>query len=524
MSHPPLEVHSVSTPPCPDELLCSESEVSDLLASLDVSKSSGHDGISARMLKSTAYSIAPSLTKLFNLSLQLNAIPSSWKKALVVPVPKNTGLTDPANYRPISLLPVVSKVLERHVYGIVMEHLHLHNPLASTQWGFLAGRSTVTALLSSTDDWFKALENGLEVCAVFFDFRKAFDSVPHVPLMEKVSLLGLDSNITQWLNNYLADRTQAVAVNGSESSVVSVRSGVPQGSVLGPLLFLIYIDDLPACIADLSSKINLFADDVLLYHIITQGADYAQLQLAISMIESWTDDNLLNFNTAKCKYMVISRKHTPSLPPTELWLNGEPLQRTESYKYLGLLLSNNLSWSAHISSVCAKARQILGLLYRRFYSYTNPDALKQLYLSLVRPHLEYACQIWDPHLIKDKKSLEGVQKFGLKLAAHQWDCSYEDLLELFQLPTLEERRLQLKLGLLFKIIHNLCHFPNAPKLRGSHPNLRLSHPLQLKQPLAHSNAYHYSFFPHTMSAWNSLENPFIAANNYAAFMKHLRTN
>ena len=202
--------------------------------------------------------------------------------------------------------------------------------------------------------------------------------------------------------------------------------------------------------------------------------------------------------------MVISRKHTPSLPPIELWLNGEPLQRTESYKYLGLLLSNNLSWSPHVASVCAKARQILGLLYRRFCSCTSPDALKQLYLSLVRPHLEYACQIWDPHLIKDKKSLEGVQKFGLKLAAHQWDCSYEDLLELFQLPTLEERRLQLKLGLIFKIIHNLCHFPNAPELRGSHPSLRLSHPLQLKQPLAHSNASHYSFFPHTMSAWNSL--------------------
>ena len=394
-----------------------------------------------------------------------------------------------------------------------MDHPHLHNPLTTSQWGFLDGRSTVTALLSSTDEWFKALEDGLEICAVFFDFRKAFDSVPHAPLMAKVWSLGLDVNITRWLNNYLANRTQAVVVNGSESSVVPVRSGVPQGSVLGPLLFLIYIDDLPGYITNPGSKANLFADNVLLYHIISQAADYATLQMAISSIEAWSVANSLSFNTSKCKYMVISRKLTPSLPEMELQLNGEPLQRVESYKYLGLILSNNLSWSAHISSVCSKARQILGLLYRRFYSCSGPDALKQLYLSLVRPHLEYVCQIWDPHLVKDKKNLEDVQKFGLRLAAHQWDSNYQDLLELFQLPTLEERRLELKLGLLFKIIHNLCYFPDVPEPRGGHRNLRASHPLQLK---LHTNAYSCS--PHTMSAWNSLDNPFITSNNFTTLI------
>ncbi len=174
--------------------------------------------------------------------------------------------------------------------------------------------------------------------------------------------------------------------------------------------------------------------------------------------------------------------------------------------------------------MCSKARQVLGLLYRRFYSYTGPDALKQMYVSLVRPRLEYACQIWDPHLVTDKKNLEDVQKFGLRLAAHQWDCSYQDLLEAFELPLLEERRLELKLGLLFKIVHNLCYFPSVPELRVGCPSLRTSHPLQLKLPLAHTNAYHYSFFPHTMSAWNSLVNPHINSNNYGAFMKHLREN
>ena len=128
------------------------------------------------------------------------------------------------------------------------------------------------------------------------------------------------------------------------------------------------------------------------------------------------------------------------------------------------------------------------------------------------------------YLVKDKNLLEGVQKFGLRLAAHQWDSNYQDLLELFQVSTLEERRIELKLGLLFKIVHNLCHFPNPPELRGCRSNLRYHHALQLKLPLAHTNAYYYSFFPHTTSAWNSLDNPYIASTNYVAFKKYLRTN
>ena len=431
-------------------------------------------------------------------------------------------MKEPTNYRPISLLPIVSKLLERHVYNVIMNHLVHFNPLTMNQWGFLEGRSTVTSLLHVTDHWLKELEGGRDVCAVFFDFRKAFDSVPHQPLMSKICSLGLNGNIVTWLNNYLAKRTQAVVVNGSESRTIPVLSGVPQGSALGPLLFLIYIDDLPGSVASACSMVNLFADDVLLYHIIAKEADYEVLQTAISLIEGWSILNFLTFNISKCKYMVISRKPSPIQPPTQLQLHGKPLHMVESYKYLGLLLSSNMSWSAHIESICGKARKILGLLYRRFHSSTDPNTIKHLYLSLVRPHLEYACQVWDPHLVKDKSRLENVQKFGLRIAARQWDAGYDDLLQLFDLPTLEERRTHLKLGLLFKIIHKLCYFPSVPSLRENPRNLRTLHSQQIEMPLARTSSYHYSFFPDTIRTWNLLDNSCVTANSYASFMKHLK--
>ena len=273
------------------------------------------------------------------------------------------------------------------ICSVILSHLETHYPLSSVQWGFLEGRSTVTALLHCINEWLKALEDGKEVCAIFFDFQKAFDTVPHSPLVAKLHSFGLNKYILRWLNNYLSNHVQSVVVNGSESAPAEVLSGVPQGSVLGPLLFLIYIDDLPSVLH------NLGPEDVLLYHVVSKEEDFALVQEAVSLLDNWSTDNHLNFNLTKCKYMIISRRLHPTLPNTPLLLSNHPLQRVFCYKYLGLLLTDNLSWSQHISFCCSKARQVLGLLYRRFYSFSNQETLKQLYLSLVRPHIEYGCQV-----------------------------------------------------------------------------------------------------------------------------------
>ena len=521
-SQPPIaSLHAHSTESLEDNL-CTEAEVFDLLSSLDTTKSSGPDGVSAKMLKFTATSITPSVTKLFNLSISKCRVPSMWKKSAIVPIPKAKDTSAPSNYRPISLLPLLSKLLEKHIYGLISQHLQFHNFFSDSQWGFTEGRSTVTALIKCVDDWLKVLEEGKEICAVFFDYRKAFDTVPHQPLIAKLRTLDLDHSIVYWLHDYLCDRTQSVVVGGESSDLLPVLSGVPQGSVLGPLLFLIYINDLPGIVLNFTSRINLFADDVLLYHVITSAADYSILQDMICRIEQWSSTNYLYLHPSKCKYMTVSRKKSPSLPTEPLQLLGSELERVDCYRYLGVLLTSDLSWSPHVTNICTKARRVLGLLYRRFYGSTSQESLKQLYLSLVRPHMEYACQVWDPHLAGDKKAIECVQKFALKLATAKWDKSYDELLDLADLKPLEDRRVELKLGLLYKILNDLCFFPDGPLKFRNHWSSRTAHHKQLSIPFAHSNSYFYSFFPHTSSIWNTLDSKCVSSNSYSCFMHNLR--
>ena len=518
-SHPPITSHSLHNFECSEEHLCTEEEVFDLLSSLDITKASGPDGLSARMLKSTATSITTSVTKLFNLSISKCRVPMMWKKSAIVPIPKASDVSSPSNYRPISLLPLLSKLLEIHFHSLITQHLRSRLIFSDSQWGFTEGRSTVTALIKCVDDWLKMMEEGKEICAVFFDYRKAFDTVPHQPLMAKLTGLELDHTILCWLQDYLSYRSQTVVAGGETSDPLPVVSGVPQGSVLGPLLFLLYINDLPSAV---SGYVNLFADDVLLYHVISSAEDYTVLQEMVSSIEQWSTNNYLYLHPMKCKYMIVSRKRAPTLPETPLELLGNELERVNSYKYLGVLLTSDLSWSSHVGNICTKARRVLGLLYRRFYGQTSQSSLKQLYLSLVRPHMEYACQVWDPHLVKDKKAIESVQRFALKVVTAQWDSSYDELLELANLKPLEERRTELRLGLLFKILHNLCFFPEGSVEYRSFSSGRSSHSQQLYIPLAHTNSYFYSFFPHTSSTWNMLDENCVLNQSHLSFMRNLR--
>ena len=231
---------------CPDGLLCTDDEVLGLLLSTDTSKASGPDGVSCQMLKATAHAIAPILTRLFNQSVKSGMLPTKWKLSSVVQIPKKAdSSSEPNDYRPISLLPVVSKLLERHIHSLVTEHLQTNGLLSDAQWGFTPGKSTTIALISVFHDILQLADRGKDIGLVFFDFRKAFDSVPHKPLLNKLKDIGLNDYLLRWICNYLYNRHQYVVVDGESSPPTQVLSGVPQGSVLGPLLFLIYIEGQP---------------------------------------------------------------------------------------------------------------------------------------------------------------------------------------------------------------------------------------------------------------------------------------
>ena len=393
----------------PEELLCDEDFVLKLLASLDSNKATGPDKISAIMLKKTATSIAPSVTSLFNQSLKDGHVPLEWKLSHAVPIPKRSPANSPDHYRPVSLLSILSKVLECHVYNVIADHLDETHPLSDYQRGFRAGRSTVGALLATTSHWFSLLEAGKEICAVFYDYRKAFDSVPHRPLLNKLKILGVSGHVLRWVADYLTSRSQCVVVEGDQSGTAEVLSGVPQGSVLGPLLFLIYIDEISSVSLSPESSRVIFADDVCIYRPISSCGDFRYVQDDIEVIEEWSIENFRNLNPSKCKYMLISRKRTPSMPDEPLVLGDLPLQRVDAFKYLGVLLSQDMSWSSHVQATCSKAKKVLGLLYRKFYGCSNTNTLIQLYISLVHPHLEYACPVWAPHMAKDIHAIESVQ-------------------------------------------------------------------------------------------------------------------
>ena len=419
------------------------------------------------------------------------------------------------------------------------------------KWGFHSGCSTVTALLSVTEEWLSALEHGKEVCAVFFDYRKAFDSVPHLPLLKKLENLSFNDHILHWIiSGYLTSRSQTVVVNGESSLPAPVISGVPQGSVLcllllfleyhralfsacscyfwsttrlcsRPLLFLIYINDLTEINLRDGAKITLYADDVLLFRVINSPEDFDRLQNDIDEVGNWSSINFLTLNRDKCKYMIVSRRKTVSTP-SSLLLEGHSLERVEMFKYLGVLLSHDLSWGEHVQAICSKARKILGLLYRRFYNNTPSSTLLQLYISLVRPHLDYASAIWSPYLTKDKIELENIQKFAFRMATGLWDTSYQDL-ELVDLPTLECQRLETRLCLLYKIIYKLCYFNQSTFTVSTSLSHHAPHNLVLNHPFARTNSYFHSFVPQSIFYWNALDSSIVCATSVNAFYKYLHS-
>ena len=344
------------------------------------------------------------------------------------------------------------------MHNLLWDHLEEIGQIAENQWGFTHGKSTVTALLSTFNSVYQYMERGCDVALLFLDISKAFDSVPHVPLLQHLRDIGLNQFLLQWIAYYLFKKKQHVVVNGESSTDTSVVSGVPQGSVLGPLLFLSYINSISHLPLSNGAQMTLYADDILLIKPICETNDYMLLQEDMTNIANEIEKLHLTLNTSKCKYIVGSRKRQPLLPPGGLFINGSVIEQVENYCYLGVMVNQHICWSEHIQHLCRKVRKLIGMLYRNFYTWADTSTLRTVYITCIRPHLEYAAQLWDPYKKKDMDNLESVQKFACKVCLKTWDMNYEDMLHSLNLMPLQTRRKYLKLVTIFNIINGHLHF------------------------------------------------------------------
>jgi len=328
----------------------------------------------------------------------------------------------------------VCKVLEMFLRDSIVEHLTKYQLIEGTQHGFTKGRSCLTNLLTFFEDVTDYVDKGNAVDVIYLDFQKAFDKVPHKRLLRKVRSLGIGGHIYNWLENWLSQQSQRVQLAGFSSDWVEVKSGVPQGSVLGPILFLIYINDIDEGI---SSKILKFADDTKLYRKLETDSDIVQLQQDLANLFEWSRDWLMLFNVEKCKVMHIGYNNVETI----YTMNGSALQKVAEEQDLGVVVQGNLKCTKQCAKVVTKANRTLAMIKRNFSNF-SAEVVLRLYKSLVRPQLEYVVQAWRPHLKKDIMLIEGVQRRATKLVHHLKDSPYETRLRSLRLTTLETRRLR----------------------------------------------------------------------------------
>jgi hypothetical protein len=368
------------------------------LDKVKITKSPGPDNIHPRIIYEVRTVIAKPLEIIFRNSLCSYSLPQDWKRANITAIYKKGPKIVASNYRPVSLTSIICKIFEGFFRDGLVNFMMENNLLSDRQFGFLGGRSTVLQMLHVLEKWTDLLDNGNTIDIIYFDFMKAFDTVPHKRLLRQLQLYGIPSDIVEWIKAYLSHRHHRVCLNGISSTWHDVLNGIPQGSVLGPILFIIYINTLPDQVLD--SDIFLFADDTKIFRKVNTEEDQHKLQMDINRMYNWTQESLLKFHPDKCNVLRLGK--SDSSPQYKL--DTKHLEARTSIKDLGITVDNKLNFQIHMAEKIKKANSIMGLI-RRTYEYLDHSFLL-LYKGLIRPILEYANQIWSPHLNKDILALE----------------------------------------------------------------------------------------------------------------------
>lgn len=466
-------------------IVVSEDAVLKKLQSLDKSKGAGCDLVPPIFLSTCAQSIALPITILFRRSLDECVFPSLWKKADIIPVHKKGPKTKIENYRPISKLITVAKVFE----DLVLDSIYplVSRGIPETQHGFLKGRSTVSNLACFTEFVIRNMEGGGQVDVVYTDFEKAFDRVDHDILLAKLNSLGIHGDLLRWVNSYLSNRSQAVVLGGYKSDYITVPSGVPQGSHLGPLFYNAYIYDIHKCFKN--SKHLLYADDKKIFISIKSFADCELLQADLDNLFEYYRKNKINLSIQKCQCISFTRKTNPITFSYNF--DGVVVERVGTIRDLGVILDSKMDMTSHLDHIINRANRNLGFVMRTCRNFKHPISFKIIYYAYVRCILEYASSIWSPFYAVHVNRIERIQKkfiSHLNFIFRKHTNSYEQNCRIYKLLTLEERRDLLDMGLLHDILRGGLSCPDllaGLSLRA--PSRRTRNAAMLYVPSHHTN-------------------------------------
>lgn len=496
------------------DIVITEEKVNRIMDKLRADKAAGADEMVPRFLSTIRKDINHPLTRIFEKILNEGQVPTDWKEANVIPIFKGGSRNITANYRPVSLTSQLCKVFETLVRDEMVIFLEKHKLIKDSQHGFRKGRSCLSNLLLFLDTVTDNLEKGLSTDVIYLDLAKAFDKVPHKRLLEKLAKHGIAGKVINFVEDWMRNRRQRVCLQGVMSGWQGVRSGVPQGSVLGPLLFVIFINDLDCGIENCILK---FADDTKIFGKVVNEDDKESLQRDLDNLLEWADRWQMQFNVKKCKVMHMGSKNRGY----DYSMNNINLEAVNVEKDLGVSVSMDIKSNNQCLNAYNKASKVLGMINRTI-KYKDPRIMVCLYKTLVRPHLEYCVSAWSPHYSKDKDMLEKVQHRFTRMIKETRKLPYEQRLARLDLWTLEERRNRSDLIEVFKMYKGVSdvNLDEMFQLNSNQKGTR-GHNVKLYKERCCKDARKYFFSKRVVDRWNALDQEAVDAPSINAFKNKL---
>ncbi len=490
------------------------------LNEINQNKSAGADNLHPRVLKEISESLVTPVTLIYRKSLDESFLPQVWRDANITPIHKKGNKSNSNNYRPVSLTSILCKILESIIKDAIIEFLKKHKLLYKFQHAFIGKRSCTTQILEAMDHWTRLLDEGNPVDVIYLDFAKAFDKVPHKRLIRKCEAYGIKGKLLNWLQAFVSGRRQRVSVNGSKSTWSDVCSGVPQGSVIGPLLFVIFINDMPH---NITNFVSLFADDTKLFGRSTTQSDKDSIQDDLQKLQDWSVKWDLRFNEQKCKSLYLGKNNAKKTYMMGSIQNPVLLEETLAEKDLGITIDNELSFAKHIMQAVKKANQLVGMI-RRTFTYLDNETFTKLFTSLVRPILEYGNCVWSTNLQYLIQDIENVQRRATKLLPGMYDLVYEDRLKHLNLPSLAFRRIRGDMIETFKYCHQLYEVDKKPFQLRREFNIQTAtrdNGFKIRKEKYKSDIRGHFFGNRVINLWNSLPFEIVNAPSVNAFKNRL---